>query len=163
MSGGPGSNGTRRVVITGMGTISALGNDVASTWAGLLAGRSGIRTIQAFDPSRVDSKIAGEVRDFDPSDVLDRKEMRRMDRYIQFGLVVARQALDQAGLPGRMDGPLAERTGVILGSGLGGVATLFDNVLVFSANLVLCIILSVFTFGVDKICEVVIRGLFRIL
>src|SRR5438552_85285 len=124
-----GSNGVRRVVVTGMGAVSALGNDVASTWAGLLAGRSGIRRIQAFDPSRVDSQIAAEVRDFDPRDVLDRKEMRRMDRYIQFGLVVARQALDQAGLPGRMDGPLAERTGVILGSGLGGVATLFDNVL----------------------------------
>jgi len=127
-----GANGsaTRRVVVTGMGAVSALGNDVASTWEGLLAGRSGIRTIQAFDPSRLDSRIAGEVRDFDPSDVLDRKEMRRMDRYIQFGLVVARQALDQAGLPGRLDGPGAERAGVILGSGLGGVATLFDNVLV---------------------------------
>jgi len=127
-----GANGsaTRRVVVTGMGAVSALGNDVASTWEGLLAGRSGIRTIQAFDPSRLDSRIAGEVRDFDPSDVLDRKEMRRMDRYIQFGLVVARQALDQAGLPGRLDGPVAERAGVILGSGLGGVATLFDNVLV---------------------------------
>jgi 3-oxoacyl-[acyl-carrier-protein] synthase II len=123
------ANGTRRVVVTGMGAVSALGNDVASTWAGLLAGRSGIRTIQSFDPSRVDSKIAAEVRDFDPSDVLDRKEMRRMDRYIQFGLVVARQALDQAGLPGRLDGPMAERAGVILGSGLGGVTTLFDNVL----------------------------------
>jgi 3-oxoacyl-[acyl-carrier-protein] synthase II len=124
-----GSNGTRRVVVTGMGALSALGNDVASTWEGLLAGRSGVRTIESFDPSRVDSKIAAEVRDFDPRAVLDRKEMRRMDRYIQFGLVVARQALDQAGLPGRMDGALAERTGVMLGSGLGGVATLFDNVL----------------------------------
>jgi 3-oxoacyl-[acyl-carrier-protein] synthase II len=123
------SNGTRRVVITGMGALSALGNDVASTWAGLLAGRSGVRTIEAFDPARVDSKIAAEVRDFDASGVIDRKEMRRMDRYIQFGLVVARQALDQAGLPGRMEGALAERTGVLLGSGLGGVATLFDNVL----------------------------------
>jgi len=129
MSAGNGSNGGRRVVVTGMGAVSALGNDVASTWEGLLAGRSGIRRIEAFDPSRVDSQIAGEVRDFDPSDVLDRKEMRRMDRYIQFGLVVARQALDQAGLPGRLDGQLAERAGVILGSGLGGVATLFDNVL----------------------------------
>jgi 3-oxoacyl-[acyl-carrier-protein] synthase II len=128
MSGSNG-NGTRRVVVTGMGALSALGNDVASTWDGLLAGRSGVRTIESFDPSRVDSKIAAEVRDFDPSAVLDRKEMRRMDRYIQFGLVVARQALDQAGLPGRMDGPLAERTGVLLGSGLGGVTTLFDNVL----------------------------------
>ena len=115
-----------------MGALSALGNDVASTWAGLLAGKSGVRTITMFDPSRVDSKIAAEVRDFDPSAVIDRKEMRRMDRYIQFGLVVARQALDQAGLPGRLDGSLAERTGVILGSGLGGVATLFDNVLLMA-------------------------------
>jgi 3-oxoacyl-[acyl-carrier-protein] synthase II len=126
------ANGTRRVVVTGMGAVSALGNDVASTWEGLLAGRSGVRTITMFDPSRVDSKIAAEVRDFDPSAVIDRKEMRRMDRYIQFGLVVARQALDQASLPGRLDGRLAERTGVILGSGLGGVATLFDNVLLMA-------------------------------
>jgi len=123
------NGGSPRVVVTGMGALSALGNDVASTWDGLLAGRSGIRTIQAFDPSRLTSRIAGEVRDFDASGVLDRKDMRRTDRYIQFGLVAAREALDQAGFPGRMDGPLAERTGVILGSGLGGVATLFNNVL----------------------------------
>ena len=122
-------NGVRRVVVTGMGALSALGNDVTTTWDGLVAGKSGVRTIERFDPSRVDSKIAAEVRDFDPSAVIDRKEMRRMDRYIQFGLVVARQALDQAGLPGRMNGTLAERTGVYLGSGLGGVATMFDNVL----------------------------------
>ena len=123
---------TRRVVVTGMGALTALGPDVASTWDGLVAGRSGIRTIEAFDPARLPSRIAGEVRDFDPSAVLDRKEMRRMDRYIQFGLVVARQALDQAGLPGRMEGELAERSGVILGSGLGGVGTLFDNVLLMA-------------------------------
>ena len=127
-----GSNGVRRVVVTGMGAVSALGPDVASTWAGLLEGRSGVRGIESFDPARVDSKIAAEVRDFDASAVIDRKEMRRMDRYIQFGLVVARQALDQAGLPGRMDGALAERTGVLLGSGLGGVSTLFDNVLLMA-------------------------------
>jgi 3-oxoacyl-[acyl-carrier-protein] synthase II len=127
-----GPNGARRVVVTGMGAVSALGPDVASTWNGLLEGRSGIRTIESFDPSRVDSKIAAEAREFDPSGVLDRKDQRRTDRYIQFGLVVARQALDQAGLPGRMDGPLAARTGVYLGSGLGGVSTLFDNVLVMA-------------------------------
>ncbi len=125
-------NGVRRVVVTGLGAVSALGQDVDSTWDGLLAGKSGVRTIESFDPSRVASKIAAEVRDFDPSAVIDRKEMRRMDRYIQFGLVVARQALDQAGLPGRIDGPLAERTGVYLGSGLGGVSTLFDNVLLMA-------------------------------
>ncbi len=119
----------RRVVVTGMGALTALGPDVATTWDGLVAGRSGVRRIEAFDPSRVDSQIAAEVRDFDPGDVVDRKDARRMDRYIQFGLVVARQAMRQAGLPDRIEGALAERTGVYLGSGLGGVHTLFDNVL----------------------------------
>jgi 3-oxoacyl-[acyl-carrier-protein] synthase II len=117
----------RRVVVTGMGMITALGNDVESTWAGMVAGRSGIRTIEAFDPSRLASRMAGEVRDFDPSGVLGRKDMRRIDRYIQFGLVAARQALDQAGLPARFEGDLAERTGVILGTGLGGVGTLIEG------------------------------------
>ena len=126
------SREARRVVVTGMGALSALGPDVASTWAGLVAGRSGIRTTQTFDPSRVDSRIAAEVPDFDPSAVIDRKDARRMDRYIQFGLVVAREALDQAGLPGRLEGSFAERVGVIMGSGLGGVTTLFDNVLVMA-------------------------------
>lgn len=119
----------RRVVVTGMGALTALGPDVASTWDGLVAGRSGVRTIESFDPSRVDSKIAAEVRDFDPGDVVDRKDARRMDRYIQFGLVVAREAMRQAGLPDHLEGSLAERTGVYLGSGLGGVQTLFGGVL----------------------------------
>ena len=122
----------RRVVVTGMGALTALGQDVGSTWDGLLAGRSGVRTIEAFDPSRLDCRIAAEVHAFDPSAVLDRKDIRRTDRYIQFGLVAARQALDHAGLPGRLDPAMAERTGVILGSGLGGVHTLFDNVLVMA-------------------------------
>lgn len=117
----------RRVVITGMGILSALGNDVATTWEGLVAGRSGIRTIASFDPSRLTSQIAGEVKDFDASGVLDRKDMRRTDRYIQFGLVAARQAMDQAGLPARLEGSLAEATGVILGTGLGGIGTLYDG------------------------------------
>ena len=117
-----------RVVVTGMGMVTALGNDVASTWEGLVAGRSGIRTIEAFDPARVDSKIAGEVRGFDPSGVVERKDQRRFDRYIQFGLVVARQAMDQARLPARLDGQLAERTGVIMGTGLGGVDLLETNI-----------------------------------
>lgn len=126
------ASGAPRIVVTGMGALSALGSGVAATWDGLVAGRSGVRTIASFDPSRVASRIAGEVPDFDPSAVLDRKEMRRTDRYIQFGLVAAREALDQAGFPGRMEGELAERTGVILGSGLGGVSTLFDNVLLMA-------------------------------
>jgi 3-oxoacyl-[acyl-carrier-protein] synthase II len=121
----------RRVVVTGMGMLTALGNDVPSTWEGLLAGRPGIKTIESFDPSRLTSQIAGEVRDFDASHVLDRKDQRRTDRYIQFGLVAAREAMDQAGLPARLEGELAERTGVILGTGLGGVGTLNDG---FSTN-----------------------------
>jgi 3-oxoacyl-[acyl-carrier-protein] synthase II len=123
---------TRRVVVTGRGAVTPLGQGVGATWEGLVAGRSGIRTIEAFDPSRIDSRIAGEVVDFDATGVLDRKELRRMDRYIQLGLVAAREALDDAGFEGRMEGELAERTGVILGSGLGGVATLFDNVLLMA-------------------------------
>ncbi|HYM85041.1 MAG TPA: beta-ketoacyl synthase N-terminal-like domain-containing protein, partial [Candidatus Dormibacteraeota bacterium] len=107
----------RRVVVTGMGAVTALGQGVAPTWEGLVAGRSGVRTIRSFDASRLPSRIAAEVVDFDPSAVVDRKDARRMDRYIQFGLVAAREALDQAGLSGRLDGELAERTGVLLGSG----------------------------------------------
>ncbi len=121
----------RRVVVTGLGMLSALGNDVASTWEGLVAGRSGVTTVDAFDPSRLNVRIAAQVRDFDSSSVLDRKDQRRTDRYIQFGLVVTREAMDQAGLPARLDGALAERTGAILGTGLGGVGTLNDG---FSIN-----------------------------
>jgi 3-oxoacyl-[acyl-carrier-protein] synthase II len=118
----------RRVVVTGMGMLTALGNDVASTWEGMVAGRSGIAPIAAFDPSRLQARIAGEVKDFDASGVLDKKDMRRIDRYIQLGLVSSRQAMDQAGLPARLEGAEAERTGVIFGTGLGGVGTLVDGI-----------------------------------
>jgi 3-oxoacyl-[acyl-carrier-protein] synthase II len=94
----------------------------------MIAGRSGVATITAFDPSRLQARIAGEVKDFDSSNVLDRKEQRRTDRYIQLGLVAARQAMDGAGLPERMEGEEAERTGVIMGTGLGGVGTLVDGI-----------------------------------
>ncbi len=119
--------GRRRVVVTGMGAVTPLGNDVATFWSRLVAGESGVRGIESFDPARVDSKIAGEVRDFDASHVLDRKELRRNDRYTQFILVATREAMDQAGLPGRLEGDQADRTGAIIGSGLGGSATLMDQ------------------------------------
>ncbi len=118
----------RRVVVTGMGMLTALGNDVPTTWAGMVAGRSGVGQITLFDPERLDCRIAGEVKDFDSSHVLDKKDVRRFDRYIQFGLVAARQAMDQAGLPARFEGEEAERTGVIFGTGLGGVGTLVDGI-----------------------------------
>jgi 3-oxoacyl-[acyl-carrier-protein] synthase II len=125
---------TRRVVVTGMGAVTALGNDVASTWEGLVAGRSGIRRIESFDPSRLTSQVAAEVRGFDGSSVMDRKELRRTDRYIQFGLATTRQAMDQAGLPARLEGVLADRTGVILGTGIGGVTTMFDNLVTYAGR-----------------------------
>jgi len=118
----------RRVVVTGMGALTALGNDVPTTWRGMVEGRSGVGLITAFDPSRLQARVAGEVKDFDASHILDRKDLRRVDRYIQFGLVSAREAMDQAGLPARLDGEEAERTGVIFGTGLGGVGTLVDGI-----------------------------------
>jgi 3-oxoacyl-[acyl-carrier-protein] synthase II len=93
----------------------------------MVEGRSGVTTIDAFDPSRLSVRIAGQVPDFDASRVLDRKDQRRMDRYMQLGLVAAREAMDQAGLPERLEGELAERTGAILGTGLGGVGTLEEG------------------------------------
>ncbi|HEY8199260.1 MAG TPA: beta-ketoacyl-ACP synthase II [Candidatus Limnocylindrales bacterium] len=122
----------RRVVITGMGAVTPLGNDPATFWSRLVAGESGVRTIGAFDPARLTSRIGGEVQGFDPGDVLDRKEQRRNDRVTQFALVAARQAMDQAGLPGRLEGTLAEETGAIIGSGLGGSTTLFDQIRVYT-------------------------------
>jgi len=137
MSGDPGGSGgsrgsgaqvPRRVVVTGMEAVTALGAGFDATWDGLLAGRSGIRTITAFDPSRVASRIGGQVPDFDPGDVVDRKEQRRNDRFALFALWCARHALDAAGLPGRLDRPLGERTGVIVGTGIGGGGTFIEQV-----------------------------------
>jgi 3-oxoacyl-[acyl-carrier-protein] synthase II len=122
------SRSERRVVVTGMGVVSGVGIGVEATWDGLVAGRSGVSRIFTFEPERVDSKIAASVVDFDASNVLDRKEIRRADRYTQFGLVAAREALDSAGLPGRLEGSLAEATGIILGTGLGGVNTLCEQI-----------------------------------
>ena len=124
----PGAAPGRRVVVTGMEVATALGAGLDATWAGLVGGRSGIRAITRFDPSRIGSRIAGEIPDFDPGDVVDRKEQRRNDRFALLALWCARHALDAAGLPGRLERPLAERTGVIVGSGIGGGATFVEQV-----------------------------------
>ena len=118
---------SRRVVVTGMGAVTPLGKDVPTFWSRLVGGESGVRTIQNFDPARVTSKVAGEVVDFDPSDVLDRKEMRRNDRYTQLALVAGAEAMRDAGLPERLEGEMADRTGAIIGSGLGGSGTLIEQ------------------------------------
>jgi 3-oxoacyl-[acyl-carrier-protein] synthase II len=117
----------RRVVVTGMGAVTPLGNDVPTFWANLVAGRSGVRTIEAFDPSRSCSRVAGEVRDFDPSGVLDRKAQRRNDRFTQLALVAAAEAMRDARLPERLEGRLAEDTGAIVGTGLGGSLTIREE------------------------------------
>ena len=122
--------GERRVVVTGMGAITPLGNDVPAYWAGLIAGRSGIERIASFDPSRVDSKIGGEVKGFEAETVMPRKEIRRNDRYVHFAWAAAAEALRDADLPNPIvDDELAERTGVILGSGIGGINTMIRDVI----------------------------------
>jgi len=117
----------RRVVITGLGLISPLGADVESSWAALRAGKSGIGPITRFDPTGLETTIAGEVKDFDPLAYLDRKEVRRTDRFAQFSVAASAQALKDAGLEITAD--LAPRVGVAFGSGIGGVSTLVDNVI----------------------------------
>jgi 3-oxoacyl-[acyl-carrier-protein] synthase II len=118
----------RRVVVTGTGMVTALGNDVDTTWREMVAGHSGVERVTRFDTSRLGAKVAAEVKDFDPSAVIDRKDQRRFDRYIQLALVAAREAMDQAGLPARYAGDEAERTGVLVGTGLGGVGTLVEGI-----------------------------------
>jgi 3-oxoacyl-[acyl-carrier-protein] synthase II len=126
----PGPRGDRRVVITGMGAVTPLGNDVASFWDGLVAGRSGIDHIASFDASRVASKVAGEVRGFEADTVMPRKEVRRNDRYVHFAWAAAAQALRDAGLDNPItEESLAERTGVIIGSGIGGINTMIRDVI----------------------------------
>lgn len=114
-----------RVVITGMGVISPLGNAVDSFWSRLAAGESGISRIDTFDVSRQKSKIAGLVRDFDADGRFGRKEARRMDRFCQFAMAAADEAWEDAGLSlAHID---RERMGVYVGSGVGGLQTLFDQ------------------------------------
>jgi 3-oxoacyl-[acyl-carrier-protein] synthase II len=115
-------SGNHRVLVTGLGIVSPLGLDVASTWDGIVNGRSGVDFITAFDSEGFDTHFAAEVKGFDPEDYLDRKEARRMDRFAQFAAVAAQQACRQAGLePGSVD---PYRIGVIIGSGIGGISTL---------------------------------------
>ncbi len=114
------TEGPRRVVITGAGIVCPLGNDVETTWRRLVAGESGIARITQFDPSRFDSQIAGEVKDFDPADFIDRRAARRMDAYSQYAVAASRQAVDDAGLDVAAE---AEEIGAVVASGGGGLRT----------------------------------------
>ena len=116
--------GARRVVITGMGVVSPVGNDVESTWSALLAGTSGGGTIQAFEATEdFATRIACEVKDFDPHEYMDKRDARRFDRVSQFALAASAQAMRSAGLEGVPDEVPPHRFGVIFGSGIGGIAT----------------------------------------
>ena len=110
---------TRRVVVTGMGTVNPLAADVKSYWEGLLAGRSGIAKLEQFDTSAFKVKFGGEVKNWEPEKHLDSKTARRVDRYAQFGLVAAIEAVRDSGLDFAKEDPF--RCGVITGSGIGGL------------------------------------------
>src|SRR5690606_12569009 len=109
----------RRVVITGMGMVSPLGNDMASSWDGIVNGRSGIGPVTHFDASAYATRIAGEIRDFDPTVFLPPKDAKKMEPFIHYGLAASFMALDDSGL--EITEANAERVGAIIGSGIGGI------------------------------------------
>src|SRR6478752_2225385 len=113
----------RRVVVTGLGCVSPVGNTVAESWANLIAGRTGIALVQSFDTSALACKFAGEVKNFQVTDYMPEKEARHMDRFIHLGLAAACQAVEDAGLPqgDALKGELAERIGCNIGAGIGGL------------------------------------------
>ena len=117
---------TRRVVVTGIGMVSPVGLTRETTWENLVAGRSGIDRISAFDAETLETKIAGEVDGFDATDYVGRKEARRMDRFVQLGAAAALEAVEQAGL--KVNHGNAERTAVIIASGIGGIITLEEQI-----------------------------------
>src|SRR5438034_1483704 len=111
----------RRVVVTGMGMITPVGNDVATTWRSLIEGKSGTAPITKFDASTFPVKFAAEVKGFNPLDYMDRKEAKRADQYTQYAVAAARQAMTDAGLANGNNGMDPDRIGVIIGSGIGGL------------------------------------------
>jgi len=114
---------TQRVVVTGMGVVTSLGTDLPTFWSNLLDGKSGVSLIEAFDTTDYTTKIAAEIKDFDPGLYnIDKKEARKMDRFVQFGVAASKLAIEDAGLAiGENADP--ERVGVIVGSGIGGLGT----------------------------------------
>jgi 3-oxoacyl-[acyl-carrier-protein] synthase II len=112
----------KRVVVTGLGVISPLGKDLQTYWEGLLSGKSGIGRITLFDPSNQACQIAGEVKEFDPNEYINRKEAKRMDRFAQFAVVASQEAVADAGLI--INDLNSEQVGVAIGTGIGGLQVL---------------------------------------
>jgi len=116
----------KRVVITGMGAVTPLGNNVKEFWQGLIQGNSGLDKVTRFDLGDIPTQIAGEVKDFDASLYMDRKEVRRMDRFTQYAVAAARMALEDADVD--ISKVSSDKVGVVLGSGIGGMATLEEQI-----------------------------------
>ncbi len=115
----------KRVVITGLGAITPIGNTIAEYWEGLVSGRNGIGPITHFDASKHDCRIAGEVKNFDPLLYLDKKEAKRMDRFSQLAVCASKQAIADSGL--KIDATNAEYIGVTIGTGIGGLKVLEEQ------------------------------------
>ncbi|MDR2512963.1 MAG: beta-ketoacyl-[acyl-carrier-protein] synthase II, partial [Puniceicoccales bacterium] len=114
-----------KIVVTGIGTIAAVGNDTETFWKNLTAGQSGIAQITRFETADLPSRIGGEVKDFDPARHMDPKEAKRNDRYVQFAVAAARMAFEDAGL--KLGQVPPERLGVIIGSGIGGIGSIEEQ------------------------------------
>jgi len=117
----------RRIVITGMGVVSPVGNDLTTAWEALVHGKSGIERIARFDPAPYESQVAGEVRGLDPTMYMERKDVRRTDRFTHLAVAAATQALADAKMDKAAD---PERVGTAISSGLGGIATMVDQIMV---------------------------------
>ncbi len=115
----------KRVVVTGLGCVSPLGLNVSETWSALLAGKSGAGPITRFDASQHKTRFAAEVKGFDPVALFGAREARKMDRFAQFSIAAANEALEQSGL--KIDESNRDRVGVLVGTGIGGIATMLDN------------------------------------
>lgn len=115
----------RRVVVTGLGALTPVGNSAEEYWAALLQGKSGIGPITKFDPKNLPTRIAGEIRNFDPLKWVDRKEARRLDPYLKYAIACAAMAVEDAAL--NLEKVERTRFGVLVGSGIGGITTLLDS------------------------------------
>ncbi|MHB1346115.1 MAG: beta-ketoacyl-ACP synthase II [Candidatus Humimicrobiaceae bacterium] len=120
-----GSKSKRRVVITGLGTVNSLGLNITDFWNNMLAGKSGISLIEGFDTEKINSKIAGQIKNFDPHNFINVKEAKRMDRFAQFGVAASLMALEDSKL--KINEQNCNNIGVYIGSGVGGLATIEEQ------------------------------------
>ncbi len=121
----------RRIVVTGLGLLSPVGNSVAESWDSICNGRSGIKLITEFDVSELATKIAGEIRDFDVTDFIPAKDARRIDKFMHYGLAASQEAMSEAGLLAENNGINPERVGFSLAAGIGGISTIESTMLTY--------------------------------